>query len=207
MALISAIASPRFAHSRADLVQLIAAICAMCVCTIFVSGAKGDATAPPESENPVNSRDNVWDAVLRVFPGWIWVARADGTPIAVSQGANEYTGLAAETVLTHGFDRIHPDHRQPRLDFWKKLLKTQEPGELEMRVRGADGNYRWFASRSYPIRDANGKLDRWVTINWDIDERKRAEQQIRDQLTQLNLLGERFPGFLLRPSPMGESPI
>jgi PAS domain S-box-containing protein len=203
MALVSAIASPRFAHSHADLVQLVAAICAMCGCTIFVSGAKGDATARPESENPVNARDNVWDAVLRVFPGWIWVARADGTPIAVSQGAQEYTGLATETVLTDGFDRIHPDHRQPRLDFWKKLLKTQKPGELETRVRGADGNYRWFASRSYPIRDANGKLDRWVTINWDIDERKRAEQQIRDQLTQLNLLGERFPGFLWKALPDG----
>src|SRR5580658_6270783 len=44
MALVSAIASPRFAPSHTDLVQLVAAICAMCICTIFVSGAKGDAT-------------------------------------------------------------------------------------------------------------------------------------------------------------------
>jgi signal transduction histidine kinase len=61
-----------------------------------------------------------------------------------------------------------------------------------MRIRGADGNYRWFVSRAYPIRDANGRLERWVNINWDIDERKRSEQQIRDQLTQLNLMEERL---------------
>jgi PAS domain S-box-containing protein len=73
-----------------------------------------------------------------------------------------------------------------------------------MRVRGAAGNFRWFGSRSFPIRDANGKLERWVSINWDIDERKRAEQQIRDQLTQLNLLGERFPGFLWKALPNGQ---
>jgi PAS domain S-box-containing protein len=149
------------------------------------------------------TRDNVWETVLKIFPGWIWFARPDGTPEYVSQGALEYSGLSAETALTEGFDCIHPDHRQPRRDFWEGLLKVEEPGELEMQVRGADGNYRWFASRSYPIRDAAGKLERWVSINWDIDERKKAEQQIKDQLTQLNLLTERFPGFLWKALPDG----
>ena len=95
--------------------------------------------------------------------------------LRLSQGAYEYTGLAAETLLPDGFDCLHPEDRQPRRAFWKKLLKTEEPGELEMRVRGADGSYRWFATRSYSIRDANGKLERWASLNWDIDEHKRAE--------------------------------
>ena len=114
--------------------------------------------------------------------------------------------LPLRTLLADGFDCIHPDDRQRGRDFWKTLLKTEEPGELEVRVRGADGNYRWFASRSYPIRDANGKLERWASINWDIDERKRAEQQM-SQVTQLNLLGERFSGFLWKARPMGGSSI
>jgi PAS domain S-box-containing protein len=203
LALISAIVKPGFAHSHADLVQRFAMICVMWICAICVTGAKVDATAPPESEDAVHDRDKVWEAVLNIFPGWMWVSRADGTPVFVSQGALEYTGLAAKTLLTDGFDCIHPDHRQPRRDFWKRLPKTEERGAFEMPVRGADGNYRWFASRSYPIRDANGELERWVSINWDIDERKKAEQQIRDQLTQLNLVGERFPGFLWKALPDG----
>jgi PAS domain S-box-containing protein len=154
-------------------------------------------------EEETRARDNVGDTVLKIFPGWIWVARSDGTPIAVSQGAHEYTGLPPETVLTDSFDCIHPDDRQSRRDFWKKLVKTEEPAALEMRIRGADGNYRWFASRFYPIRDAGDKLESWVSINWDIDERKKAEQQIKDQLTQLNLLAERFPGFLWKALPDG----
>jgi PAS domain S-box-containing protein len=203
-AFVAAIVKPGFRHSHADLVHLLAMICAMWICAICVSDAKVDATALPESEDAVHDRDKVWEAVLKIFPGWMWVSRADGTPLSVSQGALEYTGLAAKTVLTDGFDCIHPEHRQPRRDFWKKLLRAEEPGALEMRVRGADGNYRWFASRSYPIRDAHGKLERWVSINWDIDERKRAEQQITDQLTQINLLGERFPGFLWKALPDGK---
>jgi len=154
-------------------------------------------------EEETRARDKVWETVLKFFPGWMWVARPDGTPEFVSQGALEYSGLTAETVLTEGVDRIHPDHRQSRRDYWNKLLKTEEPSEFEMRVRGADGNYRWFSSRSYPIRDAAGKLERWVSINWDIEERKRTDQRIRDQLTQLNLLGERFPGFLWKALPDG----
>jgi PAS domain S-box-containing protein len=191
------------AHSHAKLFHLFAVICAMGICAMCVSGAGVNATARPEPD-AVRDRDKVWEAVLRILPGWMWVARSDGTPVSVSQGALEYTGLTAETVLTDGFDCIHPDHRQPRRDYLKQLLKTGEPGAFEMRVRGADGNYRWFASRSYPIRDADGKLERWVSINWDIDERKKAEQQVKDQLTQLNLMGERFPGFLWKALPDGK---
>jgi PAS domain S-box-containing protein len=201
---VSAVVRPSVAHSHADLVQLLAVVCVMWICAICVSGARVDATPRPKTEDAVHDRDKVWDAVLKIFPGWMWVSRADGTPVSLSQGAYEYTGRAAETLLSDGFDCIHPDDRQLRRDFWKKLLKTEEPGELEMRVRGADGSYRWFASRSYPIRDANGKLERWASINWDIDERKRAEQQIRDQLTQLNLMEERFPGFLWKALPDGQ---
>jgi PAS domain S-box-containing protein len=201
--LVAAIVGPGFVHSSSEFVRLFALICAIWLCTIFASSAKVDRTARPEPEGAVDDRDKVWEAVLKIFPGWMWVSHADGTPVSVSQGALEYTGLAAESVLTDGYDCIHPDHRQARKDFWKNLIKTAAPGEFEMRVRGADGNYRWFASRSYPIRDANGKLERWVNINWDINEHKEAGLQNRDQLTQLNLLGERFPGFLWKALPDG----
>jgi PAS domain S-box-containing protein len=204
VALFSPVVESGFAHSQAELVRLFAVICVMWICAICVSDAKVDARARPESEDAIHDRDKVWEAVLKIFPGWMWVSRADGTAVSVSQAALEYTGLSVETVLTDGFDCIHPDHREHRRDFWKQQLKTEEPGAFEMRIRGVDGKYRWFASRSYPLRDANGRLERWVSINWDIDERKRAEQQIRDQLTQLNLLGERFPGFLWKALPDGQ---
>ena len=61
--------------------QLVAVILRMWLCAIFVSGRnKADTTSRPESEKPSMTRDSVWDAVLKVFPGWMWVARADGTP-------------------------------------------------------------------------------------------------------------------------------
>jgi PAS domain S-box-containing protein len=205
LALVSGTLGPRFVHAPADLAQFVAATCSIWLCAFFSSGTKPVATAPLKGKGPSYAVDNVWKTVLKLFPGWMWIARPDGTLEFVSQGALEYSGFTNEKVLTEGlgFDSVHPDDRQRRTEHWKKLLKTEEPGEVEMRIRGSDGNYRWFASRSYPIRDADGKLERWVSINWDIDERKKTEQQNRDQLTQLNLLGERFPGFLWKALPDG----
>ncbi len=204
LAPLSAFLNPRFAHSHVELVQLIVATCAIWLCVFFASGAKADTTAPPKSEGPVHARENIWEIVLRMFPGWMWLARPDGTPEFASLAALSYTGLAAEEALTDAYSRVHPDDKKRRADHWKKLLETGAPGEIEMRIRGADGAYRWFVSRAYPIRDASGKLERWVSINWDIDDRKRSEQQIRDRLTQLNLMEERFPGFLWKALPDGQ---
>jgi PAS domain S-box-containing protein len=203
LALASALAGPRLAHSQTYLLQLVAVISGIWLCAIFAAPNKADTNSPLKLEKPIQTRDRVWDAVLTVLPGWVWWARADGTPEYTSLASLEYTGLTEEEALSGACPCVHPDDRQRRADHWKKLMEMEMPGEIETRIRRADGEYRWFISRSYPIRDAGGKLERWVSINWDIDERKRAEQQIRDQLTQLNLMEERFPGFLWKALPDG----
>ena len=37
--------------------------------------------------------------------------------------------------------------------------------ELELRVRGADGNYRWFLVRYNPLRDDKGQIKRWYVAS------------------------------------------
>jgi PAS domain S-box-containing protein len=206
LALVSAIAGPRSPHALADLAQLMGAMCAISLCALFAAGIKAAAAAPHGWRDPSPAGDNLWETLPKLFPGWMWIARPDGTLEFVSQSALEYSGFTLEKVLTQGLgsEAVHPDDRQRRTEYWKNLLKAGEPGEIEVRIRRADGNYRWFAVRAYPIRDAGGRLERWLSIAWDIDERKKADQQIGDQLTQLNLLGERFPGFLWKALPDGQ---
>jgi formate hydrogenlyase transcriptional activator len=52
---------------------------------------------------------------------------------------------------------------------------------LELRVRGADGNYRWFLNRFNPLHDDKGQVKRWYVALTDIDERKRAEQKLQQE--------------------------
>jgi PAS domain S-box-containing protein len=75
-------------------------------------------------------------------------------------------------------------------------VKAGQPGEIETRIRGADGKYRWFVSRSYPMRDANGKLERWVSINLDIDERKRAEKERRGKEELFRKIADGVPACI-----------
>ncbi len=51
---------------------------------------------------------------------------------------------------------------------------------MSFRVRNAEGCYRWFLSRAEPVCDADGTLLYWIGVNLDIDEQKRAEQELRD---------------------------
>ena len=100
LVLVSAIVSPRFAHSHTGLVQLLAAICAIWFCAYFASGTKANANPPLKWENPLRAQVNVWETVLTIFPGWMWLARPDGTPEFASPAALSYTGLAQEEALT-----------------------------------------------------------------------------------------------------------
>src|SRR6185503_9524873 len=54
-----------------------------------------------------------------------------------------------------------------------------DPFEVELRARRFDGVYRWFQSRNLPLRDTNGRVVRWYNLLIDIDERNRAEQELR----------------------------
>jgi PAS domain S-box-containing protein len=97
----------------------------------------------------------------QAFPGWMWIARGDGTLEFVSQSGLEYSGFTIEKVLAQGLtsEAVPSDDRQRRTEYWRNLLKAEEPREIELRIRPADDNYRWFAVRSYPIRDAGGRLE------------------------------------------------
>jgi PAS domain S-box-containing protein len=61
-------------------------------------------------------------------------------------------------------------------------MAAGEPSEDEMRLRRADGEYRWFLVRTAPLRDDRGNLVKWYGVAIDIEDRKRAESQSRTLL-------------------------
>lgn len=154
-------------------------------------------------EEEMRARNNIWEIVLKIFPGWIWVAGPDGTPELISPRGLEYTGLAGEELIANPYTMVHPDDKQIRADHWKRLLETEQPGEIEVRFRRADGMYRWFTSRAHPLRDQNGKIQRWVNINWDIDERKRAEEERKDKDLLFRRIADGLPACICIMAPDG----
>jgi PAS domain-containing protein len=80
---------------------------------------------------------------------------------------------------------IHPADAPVVLDRWRHALASGDVFEVEYRIRGADGVYRWFLGRALPVRDAGGRIAKWFGTCTDIDTQKRAEGRIVELNGQL----------------------
>ncbi len=74
------------------------------------------------------------------------------------------------------------------MDFWRHLLASGEPGEIEARLRRYDGDYRWLLFRVEPVRDNHGRILKWYGANTDIEDRMRAESLLAAQKRTLEMV-------------------
>ncbi len=114
-----------------------------------------------------------------------WMANADGWIFFYNKRWYDYTGTTLEEMQGWGWDKVHhPDHLHRVARKWRAQLEKGEVWEDTFPLRGKDGEYRWFLSRAFPIRDAQGKILRWFGTNTDIDDQKRAEENLEKTVNE-----------------------
>jgi PAS domain S-box-containing protein len=119
-------------------------------------------------------------AIISTIPTLVWSTDPDGSADFLNERWLEYTGLSVEQAKGWGWGAaIHPDDVKRLMDYWKSSLASGMPAETEARMRRFDGTYRWFLFRANPLRDESGNIVKWYGTNTDIDDRKRAEDQLR----------------------------
>ena len=101
-------------------------------------------------------------AIVDTMPVLVLRHRADGVIDFVNQVGRSYSGLASTTWTRRTSVITHPDDVSRLEEAWDAALATGEPFETEARLRRADGEYRWFASRRVPLRNSDGRGDRLV---------------------------------------------
>jgi PAS domain S-box-containing protein len=114
---------------------------------------------------------------------YICVLRPDGTALYANQTVLDYIGLTLEDVQREDLPAriFHPEDVEKLLEERRKALARGKPFELEQRELGKDGKYRWFLVRYNPLRDDQGQIIRWYATGMDIDDRKQAEERMRDE--------------------------
>jgi PAS domain S-box-containing protein len=128
------------------------------------------------AEDALRRREDYLRLTIDTIPVLAWCTRPDGWNEFLNQRWLDYTGLTIEEARGWGWKvAIHPDDLPQLLEVWQGLLASGKSGELEARLRRADGVYRWFLFRVEPLRDAQGTIVKWYGTNTDIDDRKRAE--------------------------------
>src|SRR5262249_26737869 len=121
--------------------------------------------------------------LIDTIPTLAWCTDREGAIEFHNRRWLEYTGLDAEEAVGWGWLRtIHEEDLAPLEQVWRALLKSGQPGEVEARVRRADGEFRWFLHRAQPLYDPAGTIVRWYGTNTDIEDRKRAEMRLGAQL-------------------------
>jgi formate hydrogenlyase transcriptional activator len=107
----------------------------------------------------------------------------NGKVFYANKGVLDYTGLSIEDVKAEDFRAriFHPDDFQNIKVERERLLAAGLPFEIEQRARRKDGQFRWFLIRYNPLRDDQGHVIRWYATGTDIEDRKQAEERMRNE--------------------------
>ena len=129
------------------------------------------------------------DAIVQTAPDIIFSRLPDGSRDYLSNRFYEYTGAPTGSAIGFGWtDYVHREDQEHTLEQWKNSVESGDAYETEHRLRGADGNYRWFRVRAVPVRDILGNIVRWYGTSSDIHDSKMLEQSIRENAIQLEKL-------------------
>jgi len=131
--------------------------------------------------------------VIDAIPILAWCNLPDGPNEFLNKRWHDYTGLAPEESHGWGWQvAFHPEDLPPLMEKWRELLISGEPGEIEARLRRFDGVYRWFLISVEPLRDEAGRIVRWYGTSSDIDDRKQAEDRLRQENVSLKRAEEKI---------------
>jgi PAS domain S-box-containing protein len=143
------------------------------------------------------------------IPQMIWTTRPDGHHDYFNKRWMEYTGLTLEESIGLVWnDMLHPDDRQRAWERWQHSLRTGEFYEIEYRFKnGFNGSYRWFLGQAIPMRDAQGNIVKWFGTCTDIEDHKKAEEELVDKNLELERINQDLDSFVYTASHDLKLPI
>jgi formate hydrogenlyase transcriptional activator len=143
--------------------------------------------------------------IVDAIPGFVCTLNAAGEVELLNRQVLEYFGKPTEELKNWATsDVVHPDDLTRVIDAWRRSVETGQPYVLESRQRRADGVYRWFQSRALPARDTEGRITGWYMLLTDIDDRKRAEEKLRQDEWELRQIVDTIAQLVIFLSPEGD---
>ncbi|HEY0007724.1 MAG TPA: response regulator [Tepidisphaeraceae bacterium] len=116
-------------------------------------------------------------------PQIVWVVDPHGKYEYFNERWYQFTGVTEDSTILADWSRLfHPDDQERVRQHWRKCLASGETYEIEYRLLHNSGTYRWVLGRAQPIRNSEGKIERWFGSCTDIDAMKRLTAEREDLL-------------------------
>lgn len=133
--------------------------------------------------------------IVDAIPGLAWSCAPNGDFDYFNQRWCDYSGMSMAEASEGGWrDAIHPDDFERVLQWGLERRRTGQAGEVEARLRRADGEFLWFLIRTEPEPNHSGTgVPRWYGQQTDIDDRKRAEALLAGQKQLLEMVAGGSP--------------
>jgi len=145
--------------------------------------------------------------LLQLLPVSAWTLKPDGTPDFVNQVWLEYSGQTLDYVRSHPeawMTAVHPEDRETAAkSFWEGVHAGQGFSFESRSLRAQDGTYRWHLQQAVVLRDAEGKVLRFVGTTTDIDDQKRAQEVLRASESKLQRVIDTIPTLVWCNLPDG----
>jgi PAS domain S-box-containing protein len=154
---------------------------------IMVLTTSTDITFQKLAEQKIRESEEHFRSLTQALPQLVWVTDTEGKQEFVTDRWKEYTGLDPYDDKTWSLI-VHPDDAQALALVWGRSMQTGNAYKAEARLKGRDGEFRWFHVHGEAIRSDNNEITKWVGAFTDIHEQKLAEELLRNSEEQLEFL-------------------
>jgi PAS domain S-box-containing protein len=145
--------------------------------------------------------------LLQRLPVSAWTLMPDGTPDFVNQVWLEFSGQTLDFIRSRPdawMTAVHPEDREAAARAFGVGVRSGQGFAIETRsLRARDRTYRWHLQQAVVLRDAEGKVLKFVGTTTDIDDQKRAEEKIRRSEKEARQLLDLSPLHITELGPDG----
>lgn len=137
-----------------------------------------DATERRNADERLRASEARFRSLAGLVPALLWQMDASGRNVTLNQSWLDYTGQTDKGTQNQGWlDAVHPQDRAETERLLAEAIGSGEPLEHQHRMRGRDGQYRWFLFRQMPWRDAQGRIAAWFGAAADIHEMRKLQER------------------------------
>ncbi|MFO0867218.1 MAG: PAS domain S-box protein, partial [Gemmataceae bacterium] len=158
-------------------------------------GAAQDVTHRRQVLETLRSSEHELRQLADSMPQIVFVSRPDGKAEHFNRRWYDYTGLNRESGY-RWHDVVHPDDWRHVSEQWTSAQASGHEFQDELRIRNAQGEFRWHLSRSVPLRDADGTIIRWYGTSTDIHDLKVAQEDLQRTKSLLAAVMDNSPACI-----------